>query len=46
VAAYQEERELTLGYLFALPFQKQRPWQLPNGEKPERAPKTANELAE
>jgi len=46
VAAYRDQRELTLGHLFALPFRKQRPWQLPNGEKPERMPKTTNELAE
>src|SRR5436190_14024716 len=35
VAAYRDQRELTLGHLFALPFRKQRPWQLPNGQKPE-----------
>src|SRR5204862_8131853 len=46
VAAYRDQRELTLGHLCALPFRKQRPWQLPNGEKPERMPKTTNELAE
>ena len=46
VAAYREEHELTLGKLFSLPFQEQRPWQLPNGEVPERMPQAANELAE
>src|SRR5437762_4673798 len=46
VAAYRDERELTLGQLLALPFRKQRSWQLPNGEKPERVPNAANELAE
>jgi sterol desaturase/sphingolipid hydroxylase (fatty acid hydroxylase superfamily) len=46
VAAYRDERELTLGKLLALPFSKQREWRLPNGEQPERDPKTANELAE
>jgi hypothetical protein len=46
VAAYRDERELTLGKLLALPFGKQREWRLPNGEQPERAPKAANELAE
>jgi len=46
VAAYRDERELTLGKLLALPFGKQREWRLPNGEPPERAPKAAHELAE
>jgi sterol desaturase/sphingolipid hydroxylase (fatty acid hydroxylase superfamily) len=45
VAAYRDERELTFGKLFVLPFRKQRPWQLPNGEVPERPPKPASELA-
>jgi sterol desaturase/sphingolipid hydroxylase (fatty acid hydroxylase superfamily) len=46
VAAYREEHELTLWKLLALPFGQQRPWRLPNGEEPERAPQPANELAE
>jgi sterol desaturase/sphingolipid hydroxylase (fatty acid hydroxylase superfamily) len=46
VAAYRDERELTLGKLLALPFSKQREWRLPNGEQPERDPKAADELAE
>jgi hypothetical protein len=46
VAAYRDERELTLGKLLALPFGKQREWRLPNGEQPERPPKAANGLAE
>jgi sterol desaturase/sphingolipid hydroxylase (fatty acid hydroxylase superfamily) len=46
VAAYREERELTLGKLFALPFRQQRPWRLPNGEEPERAVRSADELVE
>jgi sterol desaturase/sphingolipid hydroxylase (fatty acid hydroxylase superfamily) len=46
VASYREEHELTLGKLWALPFGKQREWRLPNGEKPERAPRDVNELAE
>jgi hypothetical protein len=46
VAAYRDEHELTLGKLFSLPFQEQRPWQLPSGEVPERTPQSANELAE
>ena len=45
VAAYRDENELTLGALFLLPFRPQRPWQLPDGEKPERAPQPADELA-
>jgi sterol desaturase/sphingolipid hydroxylase (fatty acid hydroxylase superfamily) len=46
VAPYREELELTLGKLFSLPFQDQRPWRLPNGEMPERTPQPADELAE
>ena len=46
VASYRDEHELTLGKLWALPFGKQREWRLPNGEKPERAPRDVNELAE
>jgi sterol desaturase/sphingolipid hydroxylase (fatty acid hydroxylase superfamily) len=46
VAAYRDEKELTLGNLLILPFRKQRPWQLPNGEEPDRMPQPANELAE
>jgi sterol desaturase/sphingolipid hydroxylase (fatty acid hydroxylase superfamily) len=46
VAAYRDERELTLGKLWVLPFGKQRAWRLPNGEEPERAPRPATELAE
>jgi sterol desaturase/sphingolipid hydroxylase (fatty acid hydroxylase superfamily) len=46
VAAYRDERELTLGKLFALPFVKQRVWRLPNGEEPERAAREAHELAQ
>jgi len=46
VAAYRDEKELTIGRLLALPFRKQRAWQLPNGEKPDRPPRQANELAE
>jgi sterol desaturase/sphingolipid hydroxylase (fatty acid hydroxylase superfamily) len=46
VAAYRDERELTLSKLLALPFGKQREWRLPNREPPERAPRAANELAE
>jgi sterol desaturase/sphingolipid hydroxylase (fatty acid hydroxylase superfamily) len=45
VAAYRDERELTLGRLLALPFRTQREWQLPNGERPERQPRPADELA-
>ena len=46
VAAYREEHELTVGKLLALPFCKQRPWRLPNGELPDRAIQAADVLAE
>lgn len=46
VAAYRDEHELTFGKLLALPFRKQRPWRLPNGEQPDRMPQPADELAE
>src|SRR5206468_3076695 len=46
VAAYREEHELTLGKLLAMPFRGQRPWRLPSGEIPSRAPQSADELAE
>ena len=46
VAAYRDEHELTLGKLFALPFGKQREWRLPNGEKPERQPRSVDQLVE
>ena len=45
VPAYRDESELTIGQLFLLPFRPQRPWQLPNGEKPERAPQPADKMA-
>jgi len=45
VAAYRDEKELTVGRLLILPFRKQRPWRLPNGEQPDRAPRPADELA-
>ncbi len=45
VPAYREERELTVGQLWVLPFRKQRPWQLPDGAVPEREPRPASELA-
>ena len=45
VAAYRDERELTLGKLLALPFRTQREWQLPTGERPEREPRPAEKLA-
>jgi hypothetical protein len=46
VAAYRDERELTLGKLLALPFGKQREWRLPNGEVPKRARQVARKLTE
>ncbi|MFL6539782.1 MAG: sterol desaturase family protein [Chthoniobacterales bacterium] len=44
VPAYRDEKELTVGSLWVLPFRRQRGWQLPDGEVPERAPKPATEL--
>lgn len=46
VPAYREERELTLGQLFLLPFGKQRPWQLPNGDVPQRNSMPRSEATE
>jgi sterol desaturase/sphingolipid hydroxylase (fatty acid hydroxylase superfamily) len=46
VAAYRDEKELTLGQLLILPFRDQRPWRLPGGEEPNRAIQPADELAE
>jgi sterol desaturase/sphingolipid hydroxylase (fatty acid hydroxylase superfamily) len=46
VAAYRDERELTVGKLLGLPFRKQRPWRLPTGEQPNRPTRPADELAE
>jgi sterol desaturase/sphingolipid hydroxylase (fatty acid hydroxylase superfamily) len=46
VAAYRDESELTVGRLFALPFGKQRPWRLPNGDTPDRVAKAVDELME
>jgi sterol desaturase/sphingolipid hydroxylase (fatty acid hydroxylase superfamily) len=45
VAGYRDD--LTVGRLWLLPFQKQRDyWRLPDGHRPHRAPKPADELAE
>ena len=44
VAPYRDEQELTLGRLWIMPFRKQRPWQLPDGTKPEREPRPVREL--
>jgi sterol desaturase/sphingolipid hydroxylase (fatty acid hydroxylase superfamily) len=46
VAPYRDEKELTLFQLLILPFRKQREWRLPDGEQPDRKPRTANKLAE
>lgn len=46
VAAYRDERELSVLKLLALPFRKQRPWQLPDGAPPERDVRAASALAE
>jgi sterol desaturase/sphingolipid hydroxylase (fatty acid hydroxylase superfamily) len=46
VAAYRDERELTLGQLLVLPFRKQREWRLPNGLEPDRKPRPTHQLAE
>ena len=44
VANYRDEGELTFGKLFLLPFRAPRPWQLPDGQVPEREIKPATEL--
>ncbi len=44
VAAFRDEKELTVGKLLTLPFKGQRPWKLPNGEVPERQPQPASEV--
>jgi sterol desaturase/sphingolipid hydroxylase (fatty acid hydroxylase superfamily) len=46
VAAYRDEKELTLGQLLVLPFRGQRPWRLPSGEEPDRIIQAVDELAE
>ncbi|HZS18933.1 MAG TPA: sterol desaturase family protein [Candidatus Udaeobacter sp.] len=46
VAAYRDERELTLGKLLTLPFGRQREWRLPDGDVPDRSPQRADTLAE
>ena len=47
VPAYRDENELSVGRLWLLPFQRQRDyWRLPGGERPERAPRSADELSE
>ncbi len=44
VAAFRDEDELTLGKLLMLPFRPQRRWRLPDGQVPERAPQSVDEL--
>ena len=47
VPAYREERDLTFGRLWLLPFRRQRNyWQLPNGERPVRERKPSAQLAD
>jgi sterol desaturase/sphingolipid hydroxylase (fatty acid hydroxylase superfamily) len=46
VAAYRDEKELTLAQLLVLPFRKQREWRLPNGLEPDREPRPGPQLAE
>ena len=46
VAAYRDEKELTLAQLLVLPFRKQRKWRLPNGLEPDRQPRPGDQLAE
>src|SRR5436190_12732789 len=46
VAAYRDEKELTLAQLLVLPFRKQREWRLPNGLEPDSKPRPAHQLAE
>lgn len=36
VPGWRDEKELTLGQLFLLPFGPQRAWRLPDGEEPQR----------
>jgi len=43
--AYRDELELTLGKLFTLPLRDLRPWQVPDGNAPEREPQPADALA-
>jgi sterol desaturase/sphingolipid hydroxylase (fatty acid hydroxylase superfamily) len=45
VPAYRDEKELTIGQLLVLPFRRQRPWRLPNGEIPDRSVRQVDELA-
>ena len=45
VPSYRDEKELTLGQLWTLPFKGQRPWRLPTGEVPDRPRRPASELA-
>ena len=44
VAAYRDERELTVGKLLALPFRAPRAWRLPDGEVPAREPQPSDQL--
>jgi len=46
VAAYRDEKELTLAQLLVLPFRKQRQWRLPNGLEPDRKSRPGHQLAE
>ena len=45
VASYRDENELTWGKLFLLPFQKQRPWKMPDGRVPGREIVPAKDLS-
>jgi len=44
VPAYRDVAELSVLRLWAMPFGRQRPWRLPSGEVPGRAPSTARRL--
>jgi len=47
VAAYRDEKDLTVRQLLALPFRRQRSyWQLPNGDHPDRLVQSARKLVE
>ncbi|HEY6071276.1 MAG TPA: sterol desaturase family protein [Chthoniobacterales bacterium] len=47
IAAYRDEKDLTVGQLLALPFKTQRSyWQLPDGQHPDRPVQSADNLVE
>jgi sterol desaturase/sphingolipid hydroxylase (fatty acid hydroxylase superfamily) len=44
VAAFREEKELTIRRLWLMPFVSQREWRLPNGDIPDRQPGSSDVL--